>query len=369
MVSNKKHILISNTEIPSTKVGSWNNLLTNLLEIDKRFFDTIISPKPVNLISGVSVFIKEPKNLFQKITSKLYPNYRKKVYWNALNKVMNDSVGIYSISIFDNLKIVKAIDYYAKKNNKRDRIEINFFLRGYTIDQNIENRALIYNSIDKLIVQTYSSYKYQLENNHSIPCEVHVLPNGIDSKIFFPVSFDQKVILRAQKKISKNKKVFLWVSNNRKKKGLFLILKAWQKITEKYTDIVLVIAGVPIGSIIENDSILNVGIKSNKELAPYYQLADYYLFSSLCHEGHPLSLTEAIKSGSKCLVSNISPNKEIIKNGEYGYLVQNPHILDSWINAISAVLENNISFKEIKDLDNIYDFTIWMENLRKILKD
>jgi glycosyltransferase involved in cell wall biosynthesis len=231
---------------------------------------------------------------------------------------------------------------------------------------NLNDRNKVYSCIDKLIIQTEKSYFKQIEENHTIPCEVQILRNGINSTVFHPLSIDDKKELRIKLKLKTNIKYFLWVSQDRPKKGLSIILKAWTEVIKNHNDVELLIIGTHQEII--GEQITWLGRKKNEELAVYYQSTDYYLFSSLCHEGHPLSLTEALKSGAKCLASDIDPIAEVLHNGDLGYLVKNPHFIDSWINAITDVLNNEIEFnKKNTNLMKLYDDKNWIDGFKGIL--
>ena len=110
--------------------------------------------------------------------------------------------------------------------------------------------------------------------------------------------------------------------------------------------------------------------KNASKLAKYYQATDYYLFSTLCHEGHPLSLTEALKCGAKCLASNIDPVSEVLQEGDLGLLVDYPNFVSSWVNAIEHALNNDIDFnKENIDLLKLYDFDQWSNEIKMIFNE
>lgn len=359
-----RSILISHLTIPTNEIGSWNVLLTDLLKKEQFFFDNIISPLSVDKIDGVNIAIKTT-TIIQKILSKFDNIYLKKNYWNSLQKVINNNpVDDFNIIVFDDLKIVFAIDKFAKKYNLRKRIRILFYLRGYEIGLNLEKRAKFYSSIDKLIVQTQSSYLHQLNSNHTIPCEVEILPNGIDSEVFHSIDVKQKLKLKNKLNLANDKIYFLWVSQDRPKKGLSIILKAWSKLYEKHKNIELLVIGT-------HEPIIANGVKwfsrrPNKEIKEFYQLTDYYIFSSLCHEGHSLSLTEAIKCNAKCIVSDIDPNSEIIKKDKYGILVTSPNMVESWTNTIEGVLSGVIIFNKY-NANDIFRKDEWILNFKKTL--
>jgi glycosyltransferase involved in cell wall biosynthesis len=150
------------------------------------------------------------------------------------------------------------------------------------------------------------------------------------------------------------------------KKGLSIVLKAWGKIIENRKDVELLIIGTH--KEIKGKQITWFERRKNSDLAEYYQATNFYLFSSLCHEGHPLSLTEALKSGAKCLASDIDPISEVLHNGDLGYLVKNPHFIESWTNAIHDVLNNEVNFnKNETDLNKLYDNEKWINSFKEIL--
>jgi glycosyltransferase involved in cell wall biosynthesis len=359
-----RSILISHLTIPTNEIGSWNVLLTDLLKKEQFFFDNIISPLSVDKIDGVNIAIKTT-TIIQRILSKFDNVYLKKNYWNSLQKVINNNpVDDFNIIVFDDLKIVFAIDKFAKKCNLRKRIRILFYLHGYEIGLNLEKRTKFYSCIDKLIVLTESSYVHQINSNHTIPCEVELLSNGIDSQVFHPVDVNQKNRLKKKFNLSNDIIYFLWVSQDRPKKGLSIILKAWSKLYKKHKNIELLVIGT-------HEPIIANGVKwfsrrPNKEIKEFYQLTDYYIFSSLCHEGHSLSLTEAIKCNAKCIVSDIDPNSEIIKKDKYGILVTSPNMVESWTNTIEGVLSGVIIFNKY-NANDIFRKDEWILNFKKTL--
>lgn len=360
----KKNILISSKPIPTTEIGSWNVLLTDLLIKEPDFFDFIISPQTSEKIDDVNIFVKEStQNTL--ILKRFNENYAKKHYWDKLKPLLVSKSNV-NIIIFDDIKLLLAIDFFSKKNMIRESVKLIYFLRGYRFDINVNQRNKLYSCIDKLVVQTESSYLNQVKENHTIPCEVDILKNGIDSKVFYPLKKQEKEKLRKDLNFKPNKKYFLWISQDRPKKGLSIVLKAWRKVIEENNDIELLILGTHKEII--GKQITWLGRKKNKELAKFYQATDYYLFSTLCHEGHPLSLTEALKAGAKCLASDIDPVSEVLNNGDLGYLVKNPHFVDSWINGINDVMKSNFDFnKNNIDLHKIYDQDTWINKFKEIL--
>jgi glycosyltransferase involved in cell wall biosynthesis len=107
----------------------------------------------------------------------------------------------------------------------------------------------------------------------------------------------------------------------------------------------------------------------NDQLPKYYQMSDYYLFSTLWHEGFPLSLSEAIACGVKCVASRIDPLPDIfMKFGNVDF-VDNPNIVKSWIDKLESIVDNCI---EIGSTDmNLVNYELsmntWCDRLNEIL--
>lgn len=364
----RKNVLISHIGIPSGKIGSWNVMFERLINNNNLLFNYIISPKPSREIKNMKYFIvEEPVFAAYKI-EKLIKYYKKKPYWKALKKILlKNQKEIITLNIIDNIGILLAINFFSKKEGLRDRLHINYFLHGYNFDRHIE-KDKIYNSIDTLILLTNLSYKNQLINNHAIPCEVKLLRNGVDSTIFYPIKNKEKQELRSELNLKKGKIYFLWISQDRPKKGLKIVLKAWRELIINNSNIELIIIGTY--NEIKEKQVVWLERMVNYKLAKYYQATDYYLFSTLCHEGHPLSLTEALKCGAKCLASDIDPIPEVLQDGKLGMLIEYPNFVSSWIDSINYVLNNDVNFnKENIDLLKLYDFKEWSKNIKKILDE
>jgi glycosyltransferase involved in cell wall biosynthesis len=204
---------------------------------------------------------------------------------------------------------------------------------------------------------------------HSLPVKVSVLYNGVNSSLFYKLDYSSKFQLKSKLGLDE-KIVFLWIASDRPKKGLSIIIDAWKESklfqNEKY---VLKIIGTPYAKSDSNIDIL--GEIQHSILPIYYQSSDYYLFSTLCHEGFPLSLTEALKCGLTCFVSDISPLREVIQNGKYAYLVSRPNMPCSWKFYFNLIAEESLQLVNIEkeNLDRVYDLDDWCNNMEIILNN
>ena len=111
-----------------------------------------------------------------------------------------------------------------------------------------------------------------------------------------------------------------------------------------------------------------LGRIENNELPKFYQVATFFIFSTLCHEGHPLALTEALKSGCYCLVSNIDPLNEVLDNGNYGVLVDFPNNPESWLKSLNTTLEDyNTNGNKFNIPAELYSLDNWMNTIESYI--
>ena len=280
----KKNILISNVPIPSNTIGSWNMMFTNLLKKDKTIFDYVISPKPDFFIDDVNNLLVHKQSLLNIFLSKFNKNYKHIQYWRHLKKILKSN-DLLIIHIIDNTGVLLAIKEFSRKCGLRNNLKIIFHLHGFKFDYDLKKKIKIYSCIDKLILLTYESYLTQLKENHALPFEVDILRNGIDSKKFHPITTNEKIKLKKSLGLKTNIKYFLWVSQDRPKKGLSIILSAWEELVKRHDNIHLLIIGNKHK--VKGENLTYFGRLKNTDLIKFYQSTDFYLFSSLCHEGHP----------------------------------------------------------------------------------
>jgi len=366
-----KTVFISHLPIPNPNIGSWTNRYGKFVKNNNCLIDYIIAPKANNYFQDITYkYINEPR-LFTFKISKLIKYYKHKVYWNALAKILEKEERV-RVNIIDNPKILFAINYYSTRKNLNNRIEIIFHMCGYNYNFNKEQNELFYNSIDTLIIQTNSSIQAQEYFLSKGNCNVKQIYNGIEGDKFHKINKSTKDKFREENKIQINKLIFLWVSQDRPKKGLSIILEAWKLLVNKFNNIELLVIGTNKKEEIKGVNWL--GKVENYNLPTFYQLSDFYLFSTQCNEGFGLTLGEALKCGVSCLASNIDPMKEILNNGEYGRLVDMPGKPKSWVKAIEQEIEKykNNKFKNVyfsNKIENLYSYKTWSNEIFKIIKN
>jgi glycosyltransferase involved in cell wall biosynthesis len=355
-----KVILISQSELPSSKIGSWTTLYKNYLE-GKHEIDYIVCPKPDSKFKNVNYqFVS--KSFYLKLVSKIFKNPHLNVI-NALKKILNENKNEnYIIQIVDNFKIVPDLVNFLKNNNLRNNCKIQFFYHGFPPFLDKSKGEFFYNNIDEMILLTIDSYKEHIKYYNSLPCKFNILPNAIDKNLFYKLDFVEKQKLKEHMNF-KGKTLFIWCSQDRPKKGLHIILELWKK--NPNPDRILIVIGTSNKEKIEG--VIFLGKIPNSELPKYYQVSDFYLFPTLCQEGFGLSLIEALSCGCYCLASKIGGVPEVLQYGKYGKLIENPHIISQWEIAINELDKNSIDFIDLPK--ELYSFDNWREKMNQIINN
>ena len=364
-INNFKILLITPFQLPYHTIGSWTKMYDYFMVHNQSVIDYIMCPKPILPLHKNCSYYFADRLPFERYSKKIV-GYKFYNYLQELKRILKNEKKLV-IKIIDNVGLLLEVDSYLKKIKRRNDVKILFFIHGYSYFLEQGKNNAFYQAIDHIIYLTQTSYQFELNRNSVLYNEVSILPNGIDSDIFYKLDDDNKSTLKKQNNLE-NKIVLLWLANERPKKGLSLFLKAFKNsILYNNNNFQLLIVGT---TKYENDSnIQYIGKIPNNETVTYYQLSDYYFFTTLCHEGLPLSLIEAYKCGCTCFASDIDPLQEVTMNGKIAHLVTNPNIISSWIAVLNAVANNKIkrNVSTLEDLNTIYTIEDWSKNLKDLL--
>lgn len=182
--------------------------------------------------------------------------------------------------------------------------------------------------IDRTITVSYENQLY-LETIHKIKAEkISVVHNGIDTELFDIGRLDSSVLnFKKHFNILPTDFVFGIVGRITEQKGHRFALKAFSQIVERYNDVKLIIIGdgelqqEMIEITKENNmgsQVIFAGFQSN--MPPVYAGLDVLLMPSL-FEALPLTLLEAMSTGTPAIASEVNGIPEVIKNNTNGLLV------------------------------------------------
>jgi len=164
---------------------------------------------------------------------------------------------------------------------------------------------------------------YEIDKNKTF-----VIKNGV-SRLFLEANrYDQKIEMREDNSMPMTEKILLFVGVLNGRKDVGEIIKAIPEIIRRKVDVRLFIVGMGelkkkyIGMSHElnvNEHVFFVDNVSHEELVGYYAMSDVFILPS-CYEGLPKAALEAMAMGLPVICSDIPGHKELITNGENGYL-------------------------------------------------
>ncbi len=166
---------------------------------------------------------------------------------------------------------------------------------------------------------------------------VKIIPNGVDTVLFKPENKN-----KARKKIglNLNKKIFLTVGNDFRRKGYFELVKAFDKLDVK--DKLLLIIGYDkkefrdlknkISKLENKENIKMLKEIPNQKLSLYYSAADVYCLASHL-EGWPNSVMEALACGKPCVVTKEAAGEFITE--DLGIITDYEHLTEDLEKALN----------------------------------
>jgi glycosyltransferase involved in cell wall biosynthesis len=363
-------ILISQYPLPYSKTASWTNMYNYLLFKTSHKFNHIICPIVEKQVTNVSYQILRDVTMSDKIKNKLI-NHKSRYanYLEALDNIIKSDTK-YIIHIIDNSGVVLPFDSHLKEKYNRDDFYIQYYYQGYApLFSRKRGHPFLY-AIDELFFLTNLSYKAYLNYYDDCTFKTRVLPNAADSDKFKIISPSLKIKYRAELNIHEDETVFMWCSQDRPKKGLHIVLEAFNKVYSKNEKTKLLIVGV--NREINQGGVTVIGRVPNNEL-PKYQISDVYLFPSLWKEGFGIVLAEALKCGCYCIASKQGGIPEVMNYGEYGVLIENPNFVNEWVDEMFMAIdifkteEKNPYLKSIPE--NLYDIEDWSKKINLYIEE
>ncbi|MET3028160.1 glycosyltransferase family 4 protein [Flavobacterium sp. UW10123] len=356
-----KVILISQVPLPYSNIGSWTTLYHNYLS-NEHLVDYIVCAKPENTYPQIEYKFVSNTN-WLKLQKRVLKN-KYLGYFKALGSILEKDEK-FIIQIVDNFGIVKPLMDFLKKTGKRKNCYLQFFYHGFApFHENFHGRWF-FEGIDEMVLLTKDSYQAHKAYYTILPTKLSVLHNGIDTSKFHKISNAEKEKLKRELEIT-NKKIFIWCSQDRPKKGLDFILDVWKRIDKKENDAILLVIGAKRDIKINGVSFL--GRIPNNDLPKYYQIADCYLFPTLWHEGFGLSLIEALHCGCYCIASANGGVPEVLQYGKLGKLIENPNFIEDWVSAIESFLDGKEVCNDVIS-ENLYSMQNWNKGMNEIIEN
>ncbi|MBN1216128.1 MAG: glycosyltransferase family 4 protein [Candidatus Lokiarchaeota archaeon] len=141
-----------------------------------------------------------------------------------------------------------------------------------------------------------------------------------------------------------------------RKKGIFILLKAFNILSQRYPNLDLMIAGTgkDVGKFMKLvEKLKNSKIKYLREIenkSEFYQNIDVLVLPSYT-EGIPITIIEAMAFNILVIANDVGGISEIVTNEETGILIKNNHV-KTIVDAIERVVKRKYNTKQI--IENAY---------------
>lgn len=179
---------------------------------------------------------------------------------------------------------------------------------------------------DKLITITQEDYTLASEKFRCEVSRIHGV--GVDEKRYYPVAKKEQLRLREELGFTPDQKILLCVGELLPNKNQKMAIHAMGEVVKTYPDAQLLLAGNgPEKENLEAE-IKACGLERNVKLLGYctylekYQRITDVLLACSHREGLPLNLVETMLTGNPVVASVNRGHRELIRDGENGYLVR-----------------------------------------------
>jgi len=391
----KLRILFLTSSYPSNKNDNSGIFLHELAKRLKDNFEVfVLTPNKGKLLKrdildGIKIY--KHKQSFTKrikivengpIMSRLRIN---KLYWLMVpNFILMQFLGLKKIVKKEKISIIHAhwiipqglvAVMYKKFINSEIKIlvtihgtDFNGFSSGlakrliWFVLNNINELTVVSNAIKKEII------------NMGYRKKIHVRPMGLDTKLFNP----DKKTSTLKEELGIIGPFLLFVGSLIKTKGIEQLVEAIPEIVKVFNNLKLVVVG--LGNmrtkLIEkakelgiDKNVIFIGEIPNRELPKYFATANLLILPSFT-EGLPVSIMEALSSGTIVLVSPLEPLRDLVTENETGFFIKEittAEISQKVIYILKNIdNQNSIKINARKKIVEKYDWEITKNHFAKI---
>lgn len=338
-------ILVSGFGLPPQVMGSWLYRI-HRFQSDLDYFDFVLSPTKKS--DGKYIFCEKQKpKIWHRLQNANRRNLNTASQYAAFCKEVSRKGSPLQILVMDDVALLQGIAQVKEELPPGSEIVFSFHGHWLSIPPSTLEK------VDKVFFLTKEGYRKTLSSNFQFTPQAFIVGNGVENGSFFPLNPSERSSLRKTLGFEEHETVLVWMANSRRVKGLHLFKKVVSKILEKYPEVKIVSIGHTKDAEINHPNWTQVGILPHNQLPTYLQIGDIYFFTSLWQEGFGLSLVEAIKCGNWALASDAGGIPEVLSEQTRALIVNDPNILESWLEAYELVLSkiksDKTPFLELKD--------------------
>ena len=249
-----------------------------------------------------------------------------------------------------------ALRLAVKRTAKKKRPYCVHISHGYMFDESSSIRSLIYRTAEKLTAGATDSLVVMNEADLILARRYKLGKNiyftngmGLRRERFPEISPEERTAFRSSLNLPESAVVFLCVGEFSKRKNQTLLIKALEKLHQKYKNAFLVFAGdggtfkecCDLVSELELNSRVRF-LGQMKNVNTLYRSCDVLLSGALM-EGLPFNVMEALHCGMPVIASNIKGHTDLINDGMNGLLfnVCAEEPVAELAKAISSYLDNS----------------------------
>lgn len=320
-------VLVSNTTMPSKKIGSWITRIGYVMERHQPF-DYVLSPtggQPFQIHAKKRKFLSY-NQLFRKPMLRYWVA---RDYIKAIQKISKKHQQL-TVVVMDDPHLLAAISY--EKAKFKSRIHLIYSFHGFRL----AIAPAVLENVDRVLFLSEAGKQATLDYFGNFKPETTVVWNGVDSKRFYPLNISEKNEKRLEYGFTPSDKILIWMANDRPLKGFHLLKEMSAQLLEKHADLKILTIGTK--QQINHSRVQHMGRLAHQEIPPYLQIGDLYVFTSLYEEGFGLSMVEAYKCGNAVVASHKGAIPNVLEKLPNTQTVKNPEAISEWISGIEQCL-------------------------------
>lgn len=228
--------------------------------------------------------------------------------------------------------------------------------------------------IDQIITVDINIYNYYKKRYPFIKNKLNVIPNGVDTSIFYPYNKSELYQKRNDFIYKDYEPIILYVGRLEKEKNIYFLLEVFNKVKTIHKNATFLIAGdgamkAEFEQYIKDNKLIDIyllGKKTEKELVELYNYSDVYVLGSK-FEGSPTTIREAIACNLPVVTTNVGDINRFFNNQDGIKIVKEDSMLFS--NAMIQLIRNkkHYDFSHLKDFYDIKQSADETVNIYKFL--
>jgi glycosyltransferase involved in cell wall biosynthesis len=302
--------------------GGQTHILSIANNLDRNSYDITICASPAGEFKNIVL-----SRNYKFINIDLPKLYRRSKLNNLLKIVENNNfdlihshggvAGVYARFLKKDLPLTKVIHTFHGIHYLNSK---NIFRKYFS--RIIERQLVPYT--DKFICVSDHDFQIAVRNNITDKTKTVIIKNGIDTKRFLHKEKDKELSNRLG--INNTDIIIGNISRFDYQKNQRFLIRSFKEVFKNYSNVKLLLVGD--GTYLNDSKMLadNLGISNQTiftgeifDVENYYPLIDIFVFPSLW-EGLSITLIEAMSSGRCIIASDITSNRELIRNNYNGIL-------------------------------------------------